>query len=114
MSGYEKCKCGFWTLEPQELWHDEPRKYGVVRHNRDSPCWATPNDPPESPVMVDWTWRSRAVLAEEEVERLTASIQRVREVCDRTRGDTWDSYNQGYNDALDVVESALEGDSDDE
>ena len=89
MSGYQKCTCGVWVFEPQEAWHDEPRKYGVVRHHRDSPCWATPNDPPESAVMVDWTWKSRAEFAEEEVERLTerlvqaeAAIARVREVCE--------------------------------
>ena len=87
MSGYQKCTCGVWVFEPQEAWHDEPRKYGVVRHHRDSPCWATPNDPPESAVMVDWTWKSRAEFAEEEVERLTerlvqaeAAIARVREL----------------------------------
>ena len=52
-------------------------------------------------------WQQRAEKAE-------AALQRVREVCSQTKGDNWDSYNQGYDDALDVVESALEGDSDDE
>ena len=51
-------------------------------------------------------WQQRAEQAE-------AALQRVREVCSQTKDDNWDSYNQGYDDALDVVESALEGDSDD-
>ena len=38
-----------------------------------------------------------------------AAIQRVREVCGQTKGDTWDSYNQGYNDALGVIECVLDG-----
>lgn len=121
MSGYQKCTCGVWVFEPQEAWHDEPRKYGVVRHHRDSPCWATPNDPPESAVMVDWTWKSRAEFAEEEVERLTerlvqaeAAIARVRHLA--TTGilaaPDLTEFDKGYNTALLHLQKALEGDND--
>lgn len=47
-------------------------------------------------------WRKRALMAE-------TQVRDAREVCNRTKGDTWDSYNQGYNDALGTVETALDG-----
>ena len=48
-----------------------------------------------------------------EVERLTTAIQRVQAVCDKPNpGPSWDSYVEGYNDAISVVQAAMEGDAD--
>ena len=42
-----------------------------------------------------------------------AAIQRVQAVCDKPNpGPSWDSYVEGYNDAISVVQAAMEGDAD--
>lgn len=44
---------------------------------------------------------------------LEAAIQRVQAVCDKpNRGPSWDSYVEGYNDAISVVQAAMEGEVD--
>ena len=46
------------------------------------------------------------------IERL-AAIQRVQAVCGKPNpGPSWDSYVEGYNDALSVVQAAMVGDAD--
>ena len=48
-----------------------------------------------------------------ELKQAQAAIQRVQAVCDKPNsGPSWDSYVEGYNDAISVVQSAMEGDVD--
>ena len=48
-----------------------------------------------------------------ELKQAQAAIQRVQAVCDKpNRGPSWDSYVEGYNDAISVVQAAMEGEVD--
>jgi preprotein translocase subunit Sss1 len=48
-----------------------------------------------------------------ELKQAQAAIQRVQAVCDKPNpGPSWDSYVEGYNDAISVVQAAMEGDAD--
>ena len=93
----------------------------------------------QSGMATDAAWRAvsalraRAERAEAEVQRLhrviaeslpyidfseqfaqaEAAIQRVQAVCDKPNpGPSWDSYVEGYNDAISVVQAAMEGEVD--
>ncbi len=70
-------------------------------------------------VVEDWhrdRWTGVCESPEEVVQELKqaqAAIQRVQAVCDKPNsGPSWDSYVEGYNDAISVVQSAMEGDVD--
>ncbi len=69
--------------------------------------------------VEDWhrdRWTGVCESPEEVVQELKqaqAAIQRVQAVCDKPNsGPSWDSYVEGYNDAISVVQSAMEGDVD--
>jgi hypothetical protein len=48
-----------------------------------------------------------------ELKQAQAAIQRVQAVCDKPNpGPSWDSYVEGYNDAISVVQAAMEGEVD--
>jgi hypothetical protein len=47
------------------------------------------------------------------LKQAQAAIQRVQAVCDKPNpGPSWDSYVEGYNDAISVVQAAMEGEVD--
>ena len=61
----------------------------------------------------DECWRWHRECAEALIEAQQAAIQRVQAVCGKPNpGPSWDSYVEGYNDALSVVQAAMEGDAD--
>jgi len=84
----------FRIIAAVEDWHKAKRDSRVRTHSEG--CWRWHNECAES--LIEWQ---------------QAAIQRVQAVCDKpNRGPSWDSYVEGYNDAISVVQAAMEGEVD--